>query len=87
MNQSAEFMLDNRKDHSQIDYDIEYEPINSRKSLGKNKYAKIKLLRRDFLNFCERKFGWIYCEHGNYLLMKALTKCNDKVMMKHGKIY
>lgn len=71
MNQSAEFMLDDRKDHSQIDFEIEYEPINSRKSLGKNKYAKIKQARRDIMNFCERKFGWDLRRHGNYFLMKA----------------
>lgn len=71
MNQSAEFMLDNRKDHSQIDFEIEYEPINSRKSLGKNKFANIKRLRRDVMNFCEKKFGWDLRRHGNYLLMKA----------------
>lgn len=71
MNQSAEFMLDNRKDHSQIDFEIEYEPINSRKSLGKNKFANLKRLRRDVMNFCEKKFGWDLRRHGNYLLMKA----------------
>lgn len=58
MSQSPQFMFDKRLDHSQIDYDIEYEPRTSQVTMNKDKFKALKQIRRDFMGFCEKKFGW-----------------------------
>lgn len=62
--QSAEFMFDEKLDHSQIDYEIEYEPQTSRKYLNGSSFARLKSVRRRVMRFCERKFGWDLRRYG-----------------------
>lgn len=62
--QSPEFMLNEAFDHSQIDYDIEYEPMTSRKSMSPKKLEGLKEARRKLIRFCERHFGWDLQRYG-----------------------
>lgn len=57
-NQSVAFARDGKGDGSQLDYDIEYEPGTSKRCLASKKTAGLKQIRRDILNFCEKKFGF-----------------------------
>ncbi|MCD7819995.1 MAG: glycoside hydrolase family 99-like domain-containing protein [Lachnospiraceae bacterium] len=64
MNQSTEFLLNNAMDHSELDYEIEYEPQTSRKSMTNKKLEGLKEIRRKFMRFCERHFGWDLRRYG-----------------------
>lgn len=63
-NQSIEFLLNKSMDHSEIDYEIEYEPHTSRKSMTNKKLEGIKEIRRKVMRFCERHFGWDLRRYG-----------------------
>lgn len=63
-NQSTEFLLNKSMDHSEIDYEIEYEPHTSRKSMTNKKLEGIKEIRRKVMRFCERHFGWDLRRYG-----------------------
>lgn len=71
MNQSPEFMFNEKFDSSQIDYDIEYEPGTSRKMLANPKYNYIKEIRRKIMRFCERHFGWDLRRYGQSIIQKV----------------
>ena len=73
MNQSPQFMLDNKDKSSQIDYDIEYEPRTSQKSINKNQFRILKKIRRDIMGFCEKHFGWDLKRLGGHFIVK-ITK-------------
>lgn len=62
--QSAEFNLNKKMDHSQIDFEIEYEPQTSRKKMANKKFEGLKEFRRKIMRFCERKFGWDLRRYG-----------------------
>lgn len=64
MSQSPQYMFDDRFDHSEIDYDIEYEPSTSRIYMGQNKFKRLKRIRRDIIKFCENNFGWDLRRYG-----------------------
>lgn len=64
LNQSTEFLLNQSMDHSEIDYEIEYEPHTSRKSMTNKKLEGIKEIRRKVMRFCERHFGWDLRRYG-----------------------
>ena len=70
LNQSPEFMFDRKLDHSQIDYDIEYEPGTSQKSMADPKLEGIKEVRRKIMRFCEKNFGWDLRRHGQVLIQR-----------------
>lgn len=65
--QSADYLFDKKKDCCEINYEIEYEPFTSRRSLGNKKLDGLKKLRRQVMNYCERKFGWDLRRYGTHV--------------------
>ena len=71
LNHNPDFMLNKKADHSEIDYDIEFEPGTSKLNMYGNKLKTIKAIRRKVLEFCEKKFGWDLRKYGQNLMAKA----------------
>lgn len=71
LSQSPEFLYDKSLDHSQIDFDIEYEPGTSKKSMADPKLEGIKEIRRKIMRFCEKSFGWDLRRYGQSVIQKV----------------
>lgn len=71
LNQSPDFMMDRKSDHSEIDYDIEFEPATSKLYMYGDKFKILKRMRRKFLDYTEKKFGWDFRKVGQNLMAKA----------------
>ena len=69
--QSPEFLYNKDLDHSQIDFDIEYEPGTSKKNMANPKLEGIKEVRRKIMRFCERHFGWDLRRYGQSAIQKV----------------
>lgn len=71
LNQNPDFMINKKVDHSQIDYDIEFEPATSKLNMYGEKFKLVKSIRHRILDFTEKRFGWDLRKYGQNLMAKA----------------
>lgn len=71
LSQSPEFLYNKDLDHSEIDFDIEYEPGTSKKSMANPKLEGVKEFRRKVMRFCEKHFGWDLRRYGQSMIQKV----------------
>lgn len=71
LNQNPDFMMNRKADHSQIDYDIEFEPATSKLYMYGQKFKTIKKIRKKLIDFSEKKLGLDLRKYGQNLMAKA----------------
>ena len=70
ISQSADYLFDKKEECPEIDFEIEYEPFTSRRSLGNKRFEGLKKIRRRFMSFCEKKFGWDLRRYGTHVFQQ-----------------